>query len=96
MKEYKEGLGKFSSHTRFEVGHGSTVSFWHDLWCGDKALKEGFLMLWYCLWEGCFHSGSLEKFLAAPINGTSALLVQFMIERWISLPRSTICCIQLE
>jgi hypothetical protein len=31
MKEYKEGLGKFSSHTRFEVGHGSghgsTVNF---------------------------------------------------------------------
>lgn len=34
--------GKFSSHTRFEVGIGSKVRSWHDLWCGDKALKESF------------------------------------------------------
>lgn len=30
--------GKFSSHTKFEVGE-----FWHDLWCcGNKTLKEAF------------------------------------------------------
>jgi len=28
------------------VGDDSKVSFWHDLWCGDKALKEGFLELY--------------------------------------------------
>ena len=33
MEEYYEGLGKFSSHTRFEVGDGSKVRFWHDMWC---------------------------------------------------------------
>jgi hypothetical protein len=27
--------GAFSSHTRFEVGNGSKVKFWHDVWCGD-------------------------------------------------------------
>ena len=32
----------FSSHIRLEVGDGANVSFWHDLWCGNKALKEAF------------------------------------------------------
>jgi hypothetical protein len=47
MEKYKEGLGKFSSHTRFEVGEDSTiVSVWHDMWCGDRPLKEVFLELY--------------------------------------------------
>jgi hypothetical protein len=36
------GWEKFCSHTRFEVGDGSKVRFWHDHWCGDTALKESF------------------------------------------------------
>jgi len=28
------------------VGDGSEVSFWHDLWCKDMALKEAFLDLY--------------------------------------------------
>jgi hypothetical protein len=24
------------------VGDGSKISFWHDLWCGDTALKVAF------------------------------------------------------
>jgi hypothetical protein len=39
-KNIRRGWRKFSSHTRFEVGNGSKVSFWHDLWCGDKVQKE--------------------------------------------------------
>lgn len=42
MEEYYEGLGKFSSHTRFEVIDGSKVRFWHDMWCEDMALKEAY------------------------------------------------------
>jgi len=34
-----------SSHTRFEVRDDSKVRFWHDLWCGDMALKESFPVL---------------------------------------------------
>jgi hypothetical protein len=35
-----KGWGMFSSHTRSEVGAGFKVRFCHDMWCGDKALKE--------------------------------------------------------
>lgn len=27
------------------MGDGSKISFWHDLWCGDTALKVAFLAL---------------------------------------------------
>jgi hypothetical protein len=29
MEEYYEGLGEFCSHTKFEVGDGSKIRFWH-------------------------------------------------------------------
>jgi hypothetical protein len=37
--------GKFCSHTRFEVGDGFNIRFWHELWCGDIVLKEAFPIL---------------------------------------------------
>jgi hypothetical protein len=45
-EKYQEGLGEFSSHTRFEVGDGSKIRFWHDKWCGDQVLKDIFLDLY--------------------------------------------------
>jgi hypothetical protein len=41
-KNIKSGWGTFLSHSRFEVGDGASVRFWHDLWCGNNALKEAF------------------------------------------------------
>jgi len=41
-KNIRKDWGKFSSHTSFEVGDGSKVRFLHDLWCGDKTVKEAF------------------------------------------------------
>jgi hypothetical protein len=32
----------FSSFTRFVMGDGSRISFWHDLWHGDTTLKVAF------------------------------------------------------
>jgi hypothetical protein len=29
MGKYQEGLGEFSSHTKFEVRDGSKIMFWH-------------------------------------------------------------------
>jgi hypothetical protein len=34
-KNIRRGWGKFSSHTKFEVGDGSKIRFWPDLWCED-------------------------------------------------------------
>ena len=35
----------FPQFIQYEVGDGSRVKFWHDRWCGDKSLKEAFLVL---------------------------------------------------
>jgi hypothetical protein len=42
MEEYNEGLQDFFSHTRFKVGAGLNIRFWHDLWCWDNTFKETF------------------------------------------------------
>jgi hypothetical protein len=41
-KKIRKGCVSFSRFTRFVVGNGSKISFWHDLLCGDTALKEAF------------------------------------------------------
>jgi hypothetical protein len=45
MKNIMRGWGKFCNHTRFKVGDGSKVKFWHDLRCGDTVLKDAFPVL---------------------------------------------------
>lgn len=32
----------FSRFVRFEVGSGTSVSFWYKWWCRDGVLKEAF------------------------------------------------------
>uniref|UniRef100_A0A2N9G3B1 Reverse transcriptase zinc-binding domain-containing protein n=1 Tax=Fagus sylvatica TaxID=28930 RepID=A0A2N9G3B1_FAGSY len=29
-------------HVRFDAGNGVSIRFWHDVWCGEAALKESF------------------------------------------------------
>jgi hypothetical protein len=41
-KNIRKGWDSFPHYTRFVVGDGSKISFWHDLWCGDIALKVAF------------------------------------------------------
>jgi hypothetical protein len=36
------GGGNGLKLTRFEVGNGSQISFWHDVWCEDHSLKDAF------------------------------------------------------
>jgi hypothetical protein len=38
-KHIRRGWDKFSTFAHFDVGIGSKVSFWHDIWCGDRPLK---------------------------------------------------------
>ena len=44
-KNIRKGWDTFKGFTQFEVGEGTRVSFWHDLWYGDSALKFAFLGL---------------------------------------------------
>jgi hypothetical protein len=37
-----EGLGSFSQHVKYEVGDGTRIRFWKDLWCGESTLQEAF------------------------------------------------------
>jgi hypothetical protein len=46
LEEYKEGVEFVCSHTRFELGDGFKIRFWDDVWCGELALKEAFLVLY--------------------------------------------------
>lgn len=41
-KNIWRGWGKFYAQVRFDMGDGSIIRFWHDVWCGDGdvALKE--------------------------------------------------------
>jgi hypothetical protein len=39
MEIIRKGWETFSKFVRYEVGDGSKVSFWHDVWCGDIPLK---------------------------------------------------------
>jgi hypothetical protein len=32
----------FMRHFRFETGVGSRISFWEDVWCGERSLKDTF------------------------------------------------------
>jgi hypothetical protein len=44
-KNIRKGWETFSGFTRFEVGDGVRIKFWHDLWCEDPVLKEAFPVL---------------------------------------------------
>lgn len=44
-KFIRTGWREFSRYTRFKVGDGSKISFWHDMCCGEQPLKEAFLKL---------------------------------------------------
>ncbi|KAG6732890.1 hypothetical protein I3842_01G199300 [Carya illinoinensis] len=44
-KHIRRGWGAFSSFTKFHLGTGSRVKFWSDVWCGDRALKDLFPLL---------------------------------------------------
>ncbi|KAF5442537.1 hypothetical protein F2P56_035184 [Juglans regia] len=39
-KHIRRGWDIYAAHTCFKVGNGVKVKFWHDLWCGDRALKD--------------------------------------------------------
>jgi hypothetical protein len=38
-KSIRRGWDAFAAHVRYEIGNGSKVLFWHDVWCGEIPLK---------------------------------------------------------
>jgi len=92
-KFIRRGLEEFSTYARFEVGDGSMISFWHDVWCGEQLFKVGFsklynmLALRMLLWQITFSS------LMALFSGTLILLERHMIGSWNSFPHFLISCI---
>jgi hypothetical protein len=44
-KNVRKVWDSLSSYTRFVVGDGTKISFWHNLWCGDMTPKVVFLAL---------------------------------------------------
>jgi hypothetical protein len=62
------GFGKMSGRVgvsfqviRFEVGDGNKIRFWHDVWCGDQALKEACSDLYSIV---CVKDASVDDHLA--------------------------------
>lgn len=43
MEKYQRDWGKFSRHTRYEVGNGSGLKSRYYMWCGDLPFKMAFL-----------------------------------------------------
>jgi len=41
-KSIRRGWDAFAAHVRYEIGNGSKVLFWHDVWCGEISLKNLF------------------------------------------------------
>jgi len=44
-KYIRKGWEVFSRFVTYEVGDGSKVRFWHDLWCVEQSLKISYLYL---------------------------------------------------
>jgi hypothetical protein len=45
-KNISKGWSLFCSHTRLILGNRSRIRFWDDVWCGEMALKEAFLVFY--------------------------------------------------
>jgi hypothetical protein len=41
-KNVRKGWENFSGCTKFKVGNGTGISFCHEMWCRDMALKVAF------------------------------------------------------
>ena len=54
--------------SRFVVGYGSLIRFWHDNWCGDQPLKLMFPLLFEIVAD---NNASRESLLERQLEGWS-------------------------
>jgi hypothetical protein len=45
-KHTRRGWDLFARNVRFEVGLGSKILFWHDMWCENQPLKDALPLLY--------------------------------------------------
>lgn len=44
-KSIRMGWGEFLNHFKCEVGDGTRINFWDEIWCEDLALKNVYTSL---------------------------------------------------
>jgi len=87
----RRGRDVFVEHVRYEVGDGSKVLFWHDVWCGELPLKTLFSELFLI---ACGKDAWVDKM--AQFCRMSCLFDLFMIGRWKRLIDFLSCYILLK
>jgi hypothetical protein len=95
-KNIRRGWCLFCNYTRFELGDGSKIRFWDDVWCGELALKVAFRFCMELLVIRMLVLQLTWTFLVALFSGTLAFFERHMIGRWMSWLPSTLCCIPIE
>jgi hypothetical protein len=73
-KNIRKGWSFFCSHTRFILGHGLRIRFWHDVWYGEMTLKEAFPVLYGI---ACYKDALVAAHLV-PGNGSLQWDVSFI------------------
>ena len=93
MERYSKGVDTFKQYVRFEVGNGSRVLFWQDVWCGEQPLMNAFPALFTI---ACAKEAWVEENMDS-VNGAIHWNVLFtgrcMIGNWKKCQDSSSCCI---
>jgi hypothetical protein len=95
-KNIKKGWVSFYHYTRFVMGDGSKISFWHNLWCGDTVLKVAFPALFNIAHlKDAVVADNLER-LGDSFQWNVSFIRRLTIGRWMFLSLSSNCYIQLK
>ena len=80
-KHIRRGWDSVSNFVSFEVGIGSKVNFWHDIWCDDR--PSMFFQLCSLLLGTKMHGWRINfNGMMGLLNGKSFLCDKFRIGRW--------------
>ena len=78
-KSIRSGWLDFSEFLQFDVGDGTRIKFWEDVWCRDCSLKEAFLELYSIIWAREFFVSKVMCFSNGGFIGTFSFVVHHKI-----------------